>query len=447
MNVLITLFLSLLLTITPADDDPKAKRGTFALTNARIETVTNGVIENGTVVIVNDVITAIGENIDIPAGAEIIDCGGQTIYPGMIDAGTQLGLVEISSIDRTVDSRETGNFTPHIEALTAVNPNSVSIPVTRVSGVTTVLTHPSGGMLPGKAAMINLHGYTPEQMHVAGLQYMMMSYPSSGRRGFFDRRTDEEIEKANQKAIKMLKDTWEKAQLYEQIDRAYMANPDNNPRPEYNPQLRALIPVLRGDMALIIQVNAAKDIVAAIEWVQENDIEKPIFSGVAEGWRVADQIAEAGIPCLVGPVLSTPTRRSDRFDKPYQNVGLMHKAGVKVAIRSGETENVRNLPFNAGFAATYGMGREEALRAITITPAEIFGVSDLMGSLEVGKKANIVVADGDPFEPKTKINHVFIDGWKIPLESRQTRLYDEFLNRQPGLEKQPSTPVVKDPSG
>jgi len=156
-------------------------------------------------------------------------------------------------------------------------------------------------------------------------------------------------------------------------------------------------------MPLVIQVNTAKDILSAIEWVKERKIENPIFSGVAEGWRVADEIAEAGIPCLVGPVLSTPTRGSDRFDKPYQNVGLMHKAGVKVAIRTGESENVRNLPFNAGFAAAYGMGREDAMRAVTITPAEIFGVSDMLGSLEVGKKANVIVADGDPFEQANRL--------------------------------------------
>ena len=412
MNSLLALFTSLLLIATPADD-PKAKRGTFALTNARIETVTNGVIENGTLIIRNDEIVAIGADVEIPDDAVVIDCAGQTIYPGMIDAGTQLGLVEISAVARTVDSRETGDITPHVEAITAVNPNAVAIPVTRVSGVTTVLTHPSGGLLPGKAAMINLHGYTPDQMSIDGMQYMMMTYPTSGRRSRWDRRSDEDIKKAADKAFAKLNNTWEQATLYEKIESAYKASPNTAQRPEYNPQLIALLPVIRGEMPLIIHVKTAKDIRSAIKWVADNNIQKPIFSGVAEGWRVADELAASGIPCLVGPVLSTPTRQSDRFDKPYQNVGLMHKAGVKVAIRTGETENVRNLPFNAGFAATYGMGREAALHAVTMAPAEIFGLGDKLGSLEVGKKANVVVADGDPFEPKTKINHVFIDGWQI----------------------------------
>ena len=440
MNLLLVLLLSLTL-LAPSDDDSKAERGTFALVNARIETVSNGVIENGILVIQNDVIIAVGEDVEIPEGATIIDCAGQTVYPGMIDSGTQMGLVEISSIARTRDYSEVGEITPHVEALTAVNPNSVIIPVTRVSGVTTVITQPSGGLFPGQAAMINLHGYTPEQMSIENKQYMMLTFPREGRRGRWDRRSDKEIKEAYDKAIKKLNETWDQATMYARIDSAYIASNKQGVRPEYNPQLRSMLPVLRGEMPLIVTVNAAKDINAAIEWVEKRKIPKPVFSGVAEGWRVADKLAAAGIPCLVGPVLSTPTRQSDRFDKPYANPGLLHKAGVKIAIRTGEAENVRNLPFNAGFAAAYGLGREEALRAITMAPAEIFGVSDQVGSLEVGKKANVIVADGDLFETQTSINHVFIDGYKIPLDNRHRDLYEEFLQREPGLDKHPKTPT------
>ena len=451
MNVLLTLFLAFNLVLpsnqTPFNDDDKAQRGTFALINARIETVTNGVIENGTLIIQNDEIIAIGSGVDIPPEAQIIDCEGQTVYPGFIDSGTQVGLVEISAVARTRDFSEIGSITPHVEALTAVNPNSVIIPVTRVSGVTTVLTQPSGGVLPGKAAVINLHGYTPDQMSIDNMQYQMLTFPSSGRRSWWDRRPDKVIEEAYKKALVELDKTWDEATLYARIDSLYRVSPEAGRQPEYSPQLQALIPVIRGEMSLIITVNAAKDIVKAIDWVQERNIAKPVFSGVSEGWRVADQIAEAGIPCLVGPVLSTPTRASDRFDKPYQNAGLLHKAGVRVAIRTGEAENVRNLPFNAGFAAAYGMGKEEALRAVTIAPAEIFGVSDKLGSLEVGKKANVFVADGDPFETQTKINHVFIDGFKIPLKNRHIDLYEEFLQREPGLQKHPQAPSVAEPTG
>ena len=436
MNLILTLLLALGLMAAPdTDRDDKARQGAFALINARIVTVTNGIIENGTLVIRNDKIVALGADVEVPADAEVIDCTGLTIYPGMIDSGTQIGLVEIGSLAETRDASELGDLTPQMQALTAVNPNSVAIPVTRISGVTTALTAPTGGLLPGQAALINLLGYTPEQMLVGGFRAVMLQYPTTGRRGRFDRRSDEDVKKAAEKALKKLNETWDAAELYAQIDSAYTASPETGRRPEYVPAMTALLPVVRGEQMLIIQANAASDINSALEWVKERGLERVVLSGVAEGWRVADKIAEAGIPCLVGPMLSNPTRQSDRYDKAYANIGLMHKAGVKVAIRTGESENVRNLPYNAGFAAAYGLGQEEALRAVTITPAEIFGVSDEIGSLEVGKKATLFVADGDPFETKTDIHYVFIDGYKVPMESRHTRLYDEFLNRVPGLKK------------
>ncbi|GAB5521090.1 MAG: amidohydrolase family protein [Rhodothermales bacterium] len=434
MNLLLTLTLALGLWIAPHDgDERKAKRGTFALTNARIETVTNGTIERGTLIIENDRITAIGTDVAVPSGAEVIDLNGQSIYPGMIDSGTRLGLSEVGSVDLTEDFNEIGDLTPHVKALTAVNPNSVLIPVTRVSGVTTVITEPVAGLLPGQAALINLHGYTPEQMY-AGVSLMTMTFPATGRRAWWDQRSEADIEKAAKEAMKKLNDTWEAAQFFARIDSAYTANPDDNPQPDYVPSMQSMVPVVRGEMHLLITVNMAKDIQAALKWVEEQGIDNVILTGLAEGWRVADEIAASGIPCLVGPVLSVPTRQSDRFDKAYANAGLMHQAGVKVAIRTGEIENVRNLPFNAGFAAAYGLGKDEALRAVTIVPAEIFGVADDLGSLEVGKKATLFVSDGDPFETRTNINHVFIDGWMIPMESRHTRLYDEFLERSPGLD-------------
>ena len=408
--------------------------GPVALTNARIVTVTGDTIEHGTLVMDEDRIVAIGPDVEIPDDARVVDCSGLTVYPGMIDTGTQLGLVEVGSLPETRDASELGDLSPQMKALTAVNPNGVAIPVTRVSGVTTVLTEPSGRMLPGQAALINLHGYTPAQMF-AGFEAMTLLFPSTGRRGRFDSRSDEEIDKATERALKRLNDTFDGALLYHRIDSAYAANPQQERKPEYVPSIDALLPVMRGEQALIIRVNAAKDILAALDWVAEWKFQRVIFTGVAEGWRVADRIAAAGIPCLVGPVLSIPTRDSDRYDKAYRNVSLMHAAGVKVAIRSGETENARNLPYNAGFAAAYGLGAEAALRAVTITPAEILGVADDRGSLEVGKEATLFVADGDPFETKTQIHHVFIAGYEIPMESRHTRLYEEFLNRSPGLNK------------
>lgn len=415
------------LTLAQEDDQVmKARGGKFALTNAKIYTVTNGIIENGTIIINNGIIEAVGADVNIPADAEVFDYNGKEIYPGMIDSGTTLGLAEISSIAEANDFREFGNLTPQMQALTAVNPNGVAIPVTRVSGVTTVWTMPRGGVLPGTAASINLFGYTPDQMY-AGSKGIVMNFPSTAGGRRYRRLSAEEKEKRRKKALKTINDAWDKAELYLELE--------NSDELRNYPEIEALVPVVKGEMVLFLEANAAKDIINAIEWVQERGYEKVVLTGVSEGWRVADEIAESGFPVITGPVQAIPTRQSDRFDAAYANPGVLQKAGVKVALRTMDAENVRNLPYHAGFAAAYGMGREEALKAITINAAEILGVSDQIGSIEVGKKANIFVATGDPFETSTKITDLFIDGFKVPMTSRQIRLYDEFLNRNPSLDK------------
>jgi imidazolonepropionase-like amidohydrolase len=375
-------------------------------------------------------IVAVGTNVQIPQGAEVIDCKGKWIYPGMIDSGTRIGLFEFGQVAQASDVSEVGDVVPQMKALTAVNPNSVGIPVTRISGVTTALTFPEGDLFAGTAALVNLHGYTPDQMY-AGFQGMILNFPRTGRRGQFDRRTDEEIKKASDKTMQRLNDVWEKAVQYHKLDSATKG------RMQYYPEMQSLIPVVRGEMTLLVDVNAANDIKAALAWVKEKNIKRVVFTGVEEGWRVAKEIAAAKIPVITGPILNLPSREYDRYDKGYANAGLMKKAGVTVAIKTDDGNvNYRNLPYHAGFAAAYGMGREDALKAITIVPAEIFGVSDKLGSIEQGKNATVFVCDGDPFETKTHILHVFIDGWKVPMVSRQTELYDEFLQREPGLTKQ-----------
>ena len=412
------------------------RQGAFAITDARIVSVTGPVIENGAIVVRADTIAALGADVQAPSDAEVIDGSGLTVYPGLIDSGTRLGLVEVGSLAETRDYSEIGDLTPQMKALTAVNPNSVSIPVTRVNGVTTVVTAPGGGLFPGTAALIDLHGYTPTQMLHGGVEMMVLDFPSTGRRGRFDQRSQEEIEKASKEALDKLNEVWDEATLYARIDSAQAAGAGSRIDIDYVPAMEALVPAIRGEMPIVIDANAADDIRAALEWADERGVtDQVILSGVSEGWRVASEIAEAGVPVLAGPVLSVASRESDRYDKPYANAGLLHDAGVQVALRTGDSENVRNLPYHAGFAAAYGLGKDQALRAITIEPARIFGVDDRLGSLEVGKQANLFVTDGDPFETKTSVLYLFIDGYNIPMESRHTKLYDEFLNRNPGLQE------------
>ncbi len=403
----------------------KPRNGRFLLQNATIVTVTKGTIENGSVLIANGKIESVGQN--IAAGdAEVIDCSGHFIYPGMFDGGSRLGLVEVNSLAETQDFAEIGQVTPNMRALVAVNPNSIAIPVTRVSGVTTTLATPSGGLFPGTAALINLNGYTSDQMF-AGFEAVILNFPSSARRSTWDQRSDEDIKKEFDKSQKSLNEIWERAVTYNKLTTA-------EAKLEFYPEMEQIAKVISGELPLLLEANAASDIVAAIEWVKEKNV-KVILTGVAEGWRVADKIAESGYPVITGPMLSIPTRQSDRYDAAYTNPGKLAKAGVKVVIRSNDAENTRNLPFNAGFAAAYGMGKEEALKAVTIHAAEVFGVGDQLGSIEQGKNATLFVSTGDPFETRTQIKHVFIDGYRVPMSNRHIKLYQEFLERSPGLEK------------
>ena len=423
-NIIIAVSLTLCSLAVNGQIVTKSQAGTYLLKNATVHTVTNGT-KQADIMIKDGLIAQVGDITQAPAGSTTIELTGMHIYPGLIDGGTTLGLGEISAVSLTNDFNELGDFIPHMQALTAVNPNSVSIPVTRTNGVTTVISMPSGGLFPGTAALINLHGYTPEKMY-AGFKGVVLNYPRTGRKGRWDRRSKEDIDKDAKKAMKKLNDIWAKAKLYAKIDSAGTAQ--RKTRADYNPQMDALLPVIRGERSLLVNVNKSTDIASAIEWVTEQGV-KAIFCGVAEGYLVADQLAKANIPVVAGPVLDVPGRAYARYDANYTNPSQLLEAGVKVAIRTNENENTRNLPFNAGFAAAYGMGTEEALKAVTITPAEIFGVADKYGSLEAGKVANLFVTDGDPFETKTQVEHLFIDGYKVAIESRHTLLYDEFLER------------------
>jgi len=406
----------------------KSVQGSFLLKNGTLVTVTQGT-KKADLLIKDGKISQIATAITADADTEVIDCTDKFIYPGFIDGGCNLGLSEVGSVSLTQDYNEIGSFTPHMQALTAVNPNAVAIPVTRVNGITTVFTKPSGGRFPGTGSLISLHGYTPEQMHT-GSSVVLMNYPSTGKRGRWDRRSTEDIKKENDKAAKEMKEMWTKALLYAKIDSAAKAS--NKSKEGYNPGMDAIVEVVNGTAPVMIEVNKATDIKSAIKWATENKL-KAIITGAADGWRVTKEIKESGFPVITGPVLATPSRQSDKYDAPYSNAATMHKAGIKVAIRTNDTENVRNLPYHAGFAATYGLGIEEALKAITINPAEIFGVADKYGSLEEGKMASLFISDGDPFETRTQISKLFINGWNVPIESRHTLLYDEFLERTPGL--------------
>ena len=432
----LTLLVALLLALPAHAQKQPGYQGPFALTNAQVIVAPGDTLTDGTVVIRDDSIAAVGPNVSVPSDAQAFDLSGQMVYPGFIDSGTHLGLAEIGSLPETQDFNEIGDLTAHMNALTAVNPSTVHVPTTRVHGITSVITEPENGILPGTAALIGLHGYTPEQMHLGDVTLTKLNFPSVGRQGPSDDRSPETIQKEAEKALTQLNDLWAQAERYARIDSAVAEQPEARRQPEFVPAMEGLLPVIRGEQGLMISANAAPDISKALDWAEERGVlDQVILSGALEGWRVADEIAAADVPVLVGSIMQPPSRESDRYDKAYRTPALLHDAGVTVALRSGKTENVRNLVFHAGFAASHGLGKTEALRAITTTPAEIFGVADQIGTIEAGKRANLFVADGDPLQPSTDVQHLFIDGYKLPLENRATKLYDEFRNRNPGLTK------------
>jgi imidazolonepropionase-like amidohydrolase len=287
---------------------------------------------------------------------------------------------------------------------------------------------PVSGRLSGKASLIDLYGYTPDSMAVSPNAGLHLNWPSSKKGGWWDERSEEEVQKEYEKALKELNDFWSKAEFYNKMMTAYEEDPSNKSKPDADKKMQAMREVVNGDIPVIISVDAKKDILNVIDWTEKHPNARFILAGVQDGWRVAEEIAEAGLPCLVS-TLYTPERDYDNYQRPYQNPGKLHEAGVKVAIATGDVENVRNAPYHAGFAANYGLGKEEALKAITINAAEIFGVDDRLGSIEEGKQANLFIADGDPFEPMNHINQVFIRGYKIPMVSRHIQLNEEYLNR------------------
>ncbi|HXG64354.1 MAG TPA: amidohydrolase family protein [Blastocatellia bacterium] len=406
---------------------------TYAIRNARIVTVTGPVIENGTVVIANGKIAAVGQNVAAPSGAKVIDGKGLSVYPGLIDSGTTLGLEEIGSVAGSMDVAEIGDNNANIRADVAVHPDSSHINVARANGITTALTEPRGGAIAGQSALINLDGWTPKEMTFKAPVAMHINWPGAAATSFDPatfqptRRSVAEARREQEKQIDTLKKILRDARAYGDAMDARAKDP-SLPKGATDLRLAALVPVVRGQMPVVILANDERDIKGAIAFADEMKI-KMILSGGAEAYKVADQLKAKNIPVLVGPVLRMPSEEDAPYDESYANAGLLAKAGVRIAFQTLDSADVRNLPYHAGMSAAYGLPKEEALKAVTIYPAEIFGVADRIGSIEQGKVANLIVTTGDPLEIVTQVKYMFINGRQVPLTSRHTELYERYKAR------------------
>ncbi len=407
------------------------KRPTVAIRNATIYPVMSAPIANGTIVFANGVITSVGSNVAVPADATVIDGTGLSVYPGLIDSGTVLGLTEMSSVAGTVDTTELGDLNPNSRAEVALNPHSNLIPVTRINGVTTVITAPQGGIISGQDALIQLSGWTPREMVLKAPVGTHIDFPRARSGSFDEQPQDEEAQKEARKSytknVDKLRDLFRDAQAYAKASAARSADTKVR-RFDRDVLLEPLVPVVQGRLPVVIHADRAQDIRAAIQFADEFKL-KMILAGGNDVARVIPELKSHNIPVLLGPILALPEREDDAYDVLFTNAKTLYDNGIAFAIRSNEDHNARNLPYHAAACAAFGLPKDVALKAVTIFPAQIFGVADRIGSLEAGKLANVIVTDGDPLEVRTNVKRVYIGGEEIPMQSNQTLLYEKFKAR------------------
>jgi imidazolonepropionase-like amidohydrolase len=393
---------------------------TIAITGGTVYTVSGPKIEHATVLIRDGRIAAVGTNITVPAEAIRIDAAGKWITPGLIDGAGQMGLVEIGAVPGTREGRVQGDtIAAAFNVAEGINPASQVIPVTRVEGITTTLAAPGGHLVSGQAVLIDLDGSTIEQMLVKSPVGIVADLSENAK---------DEGGGSRASVVQRLRATFRDALEYERRRLDYR-RAQIEPLSASEADLEGLLPVLHGELPLIAIANRRSDIQNALRLAREFKL-RLILAGAQEGWEIAPDIAAAGVPVLVQPLDNIPSY--DALGVRYENAALLAKAGVKVVLLETDTHNSRNIRQEAGNAVANGLPWDQALRAITLSPAEVFGVADRYGSLEAGKVANVVVWSGDPFEFSTGVEHVYIRGREIPLTSRQTELFERYKKLPPG---------------
>lgn len=395
---------------------------TIAIEGGTVHTMAGAPIQNGTVLIRDGRIVAVGASVAVPAGAQRIDARGKIVTPGFFDSSTNLGLVEVGAVGETRDFAVSSGG-PNGDYVAAafnvrdgLNPNSIVIPVNRISGVTTVVTRPSGGLISGQGVVIDLAGERVEELVARTPVAMYATLGEGSQNAGGGSRAG---------ATMRLREVLDDARFYARNRDAFNRGAVRDLSVS-RLDLEALQPVLAGQLPLVVEAHRASDIRTALEIAREYGL-RLILAGATEGWMVAEDISRANVPVIVQVLQNLPSN-FERLGARYDNAALLRAAGVRVAISSETAHNARNIQQEAGNAVTYGLPYEDALRAITLQPAQIFGVDDTHGSLEAGKVANVVVWGGDPLELVTPVEHVFIEGRPIPLVSRQTQLRDRYRN-------------------
>ncbi len=364
---------------------------------------------------------------NVPAGARIIEAGGLELYPGMIDAWGNIGLTEIGAVDVTNDYVEQGNYKPQLLAFSAINAASEHFPIARVNGITAGLSAPAGGTVAGQAVLLHLDGWTVDEMTILKSAGMVLNYPSlEPRRGFRGMGggqppTFSETKKGYENSVRELAEWLAKA-------RHYARARQSDPATALDVKLEALVPVVAGRSTVFVAADTARDIRNAVEFAKKENL-KIVLQGGREAPAVAELLRKENVPVILGSIIALPAREDDPYDVRFTAPRDLARAGVKFALSAGGSTETRNLPYEAGFAQAYGLPHEDALRAVTLSPAEILGVADRIGSIERGKVADLVLTDGDLLELRTQVKRLFIAGREVKLETRHTRLYQQYLAR------------------
>ena len=407
----------------------------IVLKGGKLLTITHGVIENGVLIMEGGKITAVGSSrsTKVPRGAQVLDVTGMTVYPGLIDSETNLGLTEITQEPSTNDLIEPSEeIMPHMHVYDAFHAESELIPVTRVNGITNAIVAPtSTDTMPGQDAFVQLAGPSAAEMLLVRDIAIPLNFTG-------DQRRNESFKTAKYPFTRMgmaaqirqaFIDAQDYAHRWEDYEKkkSQPAPGDKTPEmPKRELRMEALLPYLRGEKPLVLAAQTGSDLETAVKVAGEFHL-KFILNHIAHSQPVLDYVASLKVPVIVGPIYAEPMEY-ERYDAVYRLPAELYKRGVKIAFASYEAHQVRNLPYQAGFATGFGLPYDEALKAITLNPADIWGVADQLGSLDVGKTANVVVANGDPLDVKTDVKRVFIQGREVPMMNRQIWLRDEYMH-------------------
>jgi imidazolonepropionase-like amidohydrolase len=405
------------------------------LAHGVVHTVSGAVLENTDVLFSGGRITQIGANLVAPAGAEVIELKGHHVYPGLIAANTFIGLAEIGSIRATVDTTETGATNPGTRAQVAINPDTELIPVARSNGVLTALVVPVGEPVAGLSALIRLDGWTWEDLTVRPTVALHVYWPGMTlNRDPRSTKTLADQQKDIDDKLHKLDETFASARAYAQAHA-----PSVKVTSDTDLRWEAMRPVFSGGLPVFVHADELKEITSALAWAKRQKLKITIVGGM-DAWRVASELKAADVPVILTGTHDLPLRRDDAYDDRFTGAAKLLAAGVRFCIAGPTTgegdavSNERNLPYLAAQAAAYGLPHDEALKAITLYPAELLGVAGELGSIETGKRATLIVTTGDPLEIPTQVELAFIDGAQIDLRNRQTALNDKYrerLRRQP----------------